>query len=99
MGKEKPSPAARTMHAECTLDHMHLSRRLPIVVVAVSHGTLSKMPDTGADTNIIGPSRLPSTEMALNDLTPPPRVSRFTTDGTQMKQALGSVYAQLTLKG
>lgn len=57
------------------------------------------IPDTGADATIMGTKHLSSICLTTGDLRPPPHTPRFTADGTQMKQALGSAYVQLTLKG
>lgn len=108
-GGHKPGDKGKTTSGNATsARRVHTGSRAPLetsppVVVTVSHGkgsgALSMIPDTGADATIIGPSHLPSIGVTIEDLTPPPQAPRYTADGTEMKQALGSVYVQLTLKG
>ena len=74
----------------------------PPVIVTVTHdkgiGKLSMLPDTGADTSIIGPDHLSSVGLTPEDLLPPPQTPTFTADGSTMQPAIGSVQVQLQVK-
>ncbi|MPC57134.1 hypothetical protein E2C01_051108 [Portunus trituberculatus] len=73
------------------------------VTVTVVHSkgssSISMLPDTGANATIIGPGHLTRLEVYPSDLQPTPADSRYTADGSSMSPALGSLQAELHLKG
>lgn len=78
------------------------SETSPPVVVSVTHdkGTrdLSMLPDTGADTTIIGLDHLRSIGLTHNNLQPPPQTPTYGADGSLIQPAIGSVQVQLQVK-
>ena len=75
----------------------------PPVSVTVTHstgkGVLLMLPDTGADTTIIGPDHLPGIGLKKEDLRAPPQTPTYGPDGNLMNSAIGSVEVQLEIKG
>ncbi|XP_045105165.1 uncharacterized protein LOC123500536 [Portunus trituberculatus] len=80
----------------------------PTVRVEVLHdghsGGLDFIPDTGADTTVIGPQHLKMLGIDRQALGPPPSLAYYNADGTKMSAALGSlqatlVYAELSCTG
>ncbi|XP_045105438.1 uncharacterized protein LOC123500957, partial [Portunus trituberculatus] len=71
----------------------------PTVRVEVLHdghsGSLDFIPDTGADTTVIGPQRLRMLGIDRQALGPPPSLAYYNADGTKMSAALGSLQATL----
>ncbi|KAK3875600.1 hypothetical protein Pcinc_019536 [Petrolisthes cinctipes] len=78
------------------------SETSPPIVVSVTYRkgtyTLDMLPDTGADTTIIGPDHLQHIGLFLSDLQPPPQTPTYAADGSLMKSAIGSVQVQLQVK-
>ncbi|KAK3876080.1 hypothetical protein Pcinc_019092 [Petrolisthes cinctipes] len=78
------------------------SETSPPIVVSVTYEketyTLDMLPDTGADTIIIGPDHLQHIGLSLSDLQPPPQTQTYTADSSLMKSAIGSVQVQLQVK-
>ena len=58
-------------------------------------GGIDFIPDTGADTTVIGPQHLGKLGIASSALGPPPPLTFYNADGTRMTSALGSFYATL----
>ncbi|KAK3889428.1 hypothetical protein Pcinc_006564 [Petrolisthes cinctipes] len=75
----------------------------PPVLIKVEHykgiGVLNMLPDTGADTSIIGLDHLHSIGLKQDDLKPPPQEPTYAADGAPMQPAIGSVQVHLQLKG
>ena len=75
----------------------------PPVTITVVHSkgssSISMLPDTGADVTIIGPGHLARLGLSPSDLQPAPADPRYTADGSPMSPALGSLHAELHLKG
>ncbi|XP_045114017.1 uncharacterized protein LOC123506168 [Portunus trituberculatus] len=71
----------------------------PTVRVEVLHdghsGGLDFIPDTGADTTVIGPQHLRMLGIDRQALGPPPSLAYYNADGTKMSAALGSLQATL----
>ena len=72
----------------------------PTISVVVTHagvsGTLDIIPDTGADSTVIGPQHLKTLGLSKSALDPPPTVAYYNADGSKMPAALGSFRAHLT---
>ncbi|KAK3890242.1 hypothetical protein Pcinc_005776 [Petrolisthes cinctipes] len=72
-------------------------------VIKIEHykgiGVLNMLPDTGADTSIIGLDHLHSIGLKQDDLKPPPQEPTYAADGAPMQPAIGSVRVHLQLKG
>ncbi|KAK3880960.1 hypothetical protein Pcinc_014610 [Petrolisthes cinctipes] len=79
------------------------SETTPCVVVKVMHdrgaGILSMLPDTGADTTIMGPDHLHTIGLTYDHLHTPQQKPTYTADGSPMQPAIGSVQVQLEIKG
>ncbi|KAK3886627.1 hypothetical protein Pcinc_009274 [Petrolisthes cinctipes] len=75
----------------------------PPVIINVEHnkgiGVHNMLPDTGADTSIIGLDHLHSIGLKQDDLKPPPQEPTYAADGAPMQPAIGSVQVHLQLKG
>ncbi|KAK3884690.1 hypothetical protein Pcinc_011010 [Petrolisthes cinctipes] len=75
----------------------------PPVIIKVEHnkgiGVLNMLPDTGADTSIIGLDHLHSIGLKQDDLKPPPQEPTYAADGAPMQPAISSVQVHLQLKG
>ncbi|KAK8371940.1 hypothetical protein O3P69_019099 [Scylla paramamosain] len=72
----------------------------PTITVVVTRGGVSGsievIPDTGADTTVIGPQHLRDLGLAKQELDPPPSLRYYNADGSRMPAALGSFQAKLT---
>ena len=72
----------------------------PTISVVVTHagtsGAIEVIPDTGADSTVIGPQHLKSLGLSKSDLGPPPTLNYYNADGSKMPAALGSFQAELT---
>ena len=72
----------------------------PKVRVSIQHngssGPLVIIPDTGADTTVIGIQHLDSLKMSRDDLDPPSDTMYYNADGSQMPPAAGSFYGTVT---
>ena len=75
----------------------------PSVLVKITHnkGTsaLALLPDTGADSTIMGPDHLISIGLTLEDLHTITQTPIYGADGSPMLPAIGSVQVQLEVKG
>ncbi|KAK3884724.1 hypothetical protein Pcinc_011042 [Petrolisthes cinctipes] len=60
---------------------------------------INMLPDTGADTSIIGLDHLHSIGLKQDDLNPPPQEPTYAADGAPMQPAISSVQVHLQLKG
>ncbi|KAK8372031.1 hypothetical protein O3P69_011884 [Scylla paramamosain] len=73
---------------------------LPTITVVVTlggvSGSIEVIPDTGADTTVIGPQHLRDLGLAKQELDPPPSLRYYNADGSRMPAALGSFQAKLT---
>ena len=72
----------------------------PTITVVVTRGGVSGsievIPDTGADTTVIGPQHLRDLGLTKQELDPPPSLRYYNADGSRMPAALGSFQAKLT---
>ncbi|KAK8397121.1 hypothetical protein O3P69_004659 [Scylla paramamosain] len=72
----------------------------PTICIVVTHGersdTMEMIPDTGADTTVIGPQHLQHLGLTSRNLQPPPSLDYYNADGSKMPAALGSLQAELT---
>lgn len=94
--------SARRVTATAAATARRPSETSPPVIVSVTHvrgtGDLSMLPDTGADTTVIGPDHLRSIGLTLDDLQPPPQTPTYVADGSPMQPAIGSVQVRLQVK-
>ena len=71
----------------------------PTISVVVTHGgksgSIEMIPDTGADTTVIGPQHLQHLGLTRRNLQPPPSLEYYNADGSKMPAALGSLQAEL----
>lgn len=86
------------------MDNTHTpSETSPFVVVEISHvkgtGVLTLLPDTGADTTIIGADHLNDIGLTLADLHSSPQRPTYSADGSPMQPVIGSVQVKMTVKG
>ncbi|KAK8392009.1 hypothetical protein O3P69_017551 [Scylla paramamosain] len=67
----------------------------PTICIVVTHGersdTMEMIPDTGADTTVIGPQHLQHLGLTSRNLQPPPSLDYYNADGSKMPAALGSL--------
>ena len=72
----------------------------PTICVEIAHATASgvidAIPDTGADTTVVGVQHLSSFGLTKHVLKPPPKTTYYNADGTKMKAVVGSFEAELT---
>lgn len=72
----------------------------PTIRVVVTHGgkssSMEVIPDTGADTTVVGPQHLQHLGLTTRDLQPPPALEYFNADGSKMPAALGSLQVELS---
>ncbi|XP_045112533.1 uncharacterized protein LOC123505380 [Portunus trituberculatus] len=62
-------------------------------------GVLTLLPDTGADTTIIGADHLNDIGLTLADLHSSPQRPTYSADGSPMQPVIGSVQVKMTVKG
>ena len=72
----------------------------PTITVVVTHsgvsGSIEVIPDTGADTTVIGPQHLKYLGLTRRELDPPPTLDYYNADESKMPAALGSFRAKMT---
>lgn len=77
-----------------------LPRPSPTIQVTITcgevSGSIEAIPDTGADTTVIGPQHLESLGLTKRHLNPPPKQVYYNADGSKMPPAVGSFQANLT---
>lgn len=75
----------------------------PRIRISVAHstssGTIETVPDTGADTTVVGLKHLHSLGLTVEDLHPPSDVVYYNADGTKMSPVLGSFQGSITYYG
>jgi len=77
-----------------------LPKPSPTIQVKIASGEVSgsihAIPDTGADTTVIGPQHLKDLGLTKRDLDPPTNLTYYNADGSTMPPAIGSFQAELT---